>query len=295
MLRDILKGEDAQIAAFTGLLVKTRPDIIVLQGIDHDLEQRALNALVAALAEAGLSYPHSFTAAPNAGQATGLDLNGNGRLGDADDAHGFGRYRGMGGMAVLSQFAIMQDAIEDYTALLWRDLEGNLFPFTGGQPFGGEQAHAAHRLSSRNHWVIPIATPDHGTLRLMTFHATPPLYDGEEDRNGRRNHDEVAFWNTYLAQDNSAAPFVLLGTANIDPPRGSGRRGAINTLLASGALQNPFGNLPTAVFSEAMPEGLQVDYLLPASTLQVLDHGTLSDTEASRHRLLWIDITAPGP
>lgn len=295
MLRGIARGEDEQIDAFVALLADVRPDIVALQGIDYDLRQTALAALVAALTEAGLTYRHSFSRAPNAGQSTGLDLNGNGRLGDADDAHGFGRYNGMGGMAILSRHPIDQAKAEDFTPMLWRNLEGHIYPMTAGIPFGGEKVFAEHRLSSRGHWVVPITTPDHGTLRLMTFHATPPLYDGEEDRNGRRNHDEVAFWNVYLETNAQTAPFIVLGTANIDPKRGSGRRGAIKKLLATPQLQNPFDDTPTAVFSETMPEGLQVDYLLPSTAWKVTAKGIKTRNQASRHSMLWVDITRANP
>lgn len=295
LLRDILKGEDPQIAAFTALMLEVRPDIIALQGIDYDLKHAALGALIQSLETAGLAYPHNFTAAPNAGQASGQDLNGNGRLGDADDAHGFGRYNGMGGMAILSRFPIQRDSIEDYTPMLWRDLPDHTYPMVDGAPFGGDAVFDIHRLSSRNHWVVPIETPGYGPLRLMTFHATPPLYDGDEDRNARRNHDEIAFWNSYLSQDSSAQPFVLLGTPNMDPRRGSGRRKAIKALLASPLLQNPFGDTPTAVFSEKMPDGLQVDYLLPSADWTVTDQGMATSPEASRHSLLWVDITRTNP
>ena len=295
MLRDIKRGKDEQIDAFIALLTRVRPDIIALQGIDYDLRETALIALIDALGDAGTPYPYHFTSAPNAGQASNLDLNGNGALGDADDAHGFGRYNGMGGMAVLSRLPIQMEELEDYTSMLWRDLSDNIYPMVDAGPFGGADVFEAHRLSSRNHWVVPIGTPDHGTLRLMTFHATPPLYDGEEDRNGRRNHDEVAFWNAYLQQSTSMQPFVLLGTANIDPKRGSGRRGAIKKLLASPLLQNPFGNTPTAVFSEAMPDGLQVDYLLPSTDWKVIAQGIETSPAASRHSLLWVDIALRNP
>jgi endonuclease/exonuclease/phosphatase family metal-dependent hydrolase len=295
LLRDIAKGEDAQISAFTSVLLEIRPDIIALQGIDWDLRQSALDALTAVLAEAGLPYPHSFTAAPNAGLASGLDLNGNGRLGDADDAHGYGRFNGNGGMAILSRFPILRDEVEDYTPLLWRDFPGHIYPATDGVPFGGEAVFETHRLSSRGHWVVPVETPDHGILRLMTFYATPPLYDGDENRNGRRNHDEVAFWRAYLDADTQTSPLFLLGTANVDPVRGSGMPSPINALLAHPRLQNPFGDTPTAVFSDKMPEGLQVDYLLPSTDWKILDQGIATNPGASRHSLLWVDVTRADP
>ncbi len=295
LLRDIKRGEDEQIDAFVALMTEVRPDIVALQGIDHDLRQTALTALIETLGNAGLTYSNHFANPPNAGQASGLDLNGNGTLGDADDAHGFGRYNGMGGMAVLSRFPIEQNAVEDFTPMLWRDLSGHIYPMVDGLPFGGEEVFAAHRLSSRGHWVVPIQTPNHGTLRLMTFHATPPIYDGDEDRNGRRNHDEVAFWLDYLSVDTNPQPFILAGTANIDPKRGSGRRKAIKELLASPNLQNPFDDSPTADFKDPLPGDLRVDYLLPSSDWRVIANGMVSAPKASRHSLLWVDITRADP
>ena len=289
MLRDILRGGDEQIAAFRTLILEIRPDIIALQGIDYDLRGTALEALIGDLAKAGLDYPHHFAAAPNAGQQTGLDLNGNGTFGDADDKHGYGRFNGMGGMAVLSRLPILHEAVGDYTPLLWRDLAGHIYPMVEDVPFGGDDVFAAHRLSSRNHWVVPVQTPD-GPLRIMTFHATPPLYDGEEGRNKRRNHDEVAFWNDYLSRDTSTEPFVLLGTFNVDPVRGLGMRDALNTLLANPHLQNPFDDTPTADFPEPRPGDLRIDYLLPSSDWRVVDHGITYAPVASRHSILWADI-----
>lgn len=275
-------------------MLEVKPDIIALQGIDHDLRDTALAALVDDLAQAGLSYRHQFTATPNAGQDSGLDLNGNGKLGDADDAHGYGRFTGMGGMAVLSRYPITVEDVEDYTGLLWKDLKGHIYPVQGGTPFGGADVFASHRLSSRGHWVVPIETPL-GRLRIMTYHATPPLYDGPEDRNGRRNHDETAFWLDYLKRDESHDTFVLLGTVNTDPIRGSGRADAINALLASRHLQNPFDTSPTADFKEPLPGDLRVDYLLPSAQIEVTAHGLRADKVASRHSLLWVDITLPHP
>ena len=295
LLRDILRGKDEQVDAFIMLMGDVRPDIIALQGIDYDLRQTTLKALIEALSDADLSYSHSFTSAPNAGQSSGLDLNGNGTLGDADDAHGFGRYSGMGDMAVLSRFPIDEYAVEDFTPMLWRDLSGHIYPMVDSAPFGGEDVFAAHRLSSRGHWVVPIQTPDHGVLRLMTFHATPPIYDGDEDRNGRRNHDEVAFWLDYFDYDINPQPFILAGTANIDPKRGSGRRKAIKTLLASPFLQNPFDDSPTADFRDSLPGDLRVDYLMPSTDWKVVANGMVSAPKASRHSLLWVDVERTNP
>ena len=295
LLRDILRGDDAQVDAIQTLLIEVKPDIIALQGFDADLQNTALNAFADTLAARGLSYPHRFARTGNAGRRSGLDLNGNGRLGDADDNHGFGKFSGMGGMAVLSRFAIRDDAVEDYTAMLWRDLPGHLYPMVDGLPFDGAEVFAQHRLSSRGHWVLPVTTPDHGNVAVLTFHATPPVFDGPEDRNGRRNHDEVAFWLDYLATMPATAPFVLLGTANIDPDRGEGRPDAINALLADPRLQNPFNDTPTADFRDPDPGDLRVDYLLPSTGWQIVASGMTHAPDASRHSLLWVDIDRHDP
>ena len=295
MLRDISRGDDPAIIAVQDTIIEADADIIVLQDFDHDLRGTALTAFADALALRGLSYPHRFTRPPNAGRQSGLDLNGNGRFGDADDAHGYGRFSGAGGMAILSRYPILADAVEDYTTLLWRDLRGNLYPMVDGAPFGGADVHAIHRLSSKGHWVVPVSTPDHGTVRLMTFHAAPPVFDGPEDRNGRRNHDEAAFWIDYLAHDTSPLPFVLLGDVNMDPQRGQGRPEAIRALLKHPRLQDPFPNTPTADFKDPVPGDLRVDYLLPSTDWHVQDFGMLRNTPASRHSLLWVDIARRDP
>ena len=216
-------------------------------------------------------------------------------MGDADDAQGYGRFYGAGGMAILSRFPIMENEVEDYTALLWRDLPDNIYPQVDGAPFGGAQVHAAQRLSSKGHWIVPVATPDHGTVRVMTFHAAPPVFDGVEDRNGRRNHDEAAFWLDYLARADSALPFVLLGVANMDPDRGQGRPEAIRALLTHPQLQDPFPDTPTADFDDPDPGDLRVDYLLPSSDWKVENFGTIRTPSASRHDLLWADLERRDP
>ena len=52
-------------------------------------------------------------------------------------------------------------------------------------------------LSSKNHWDVPVRIGKR-TLHLLISHPTPPAFDGPEDRNGKRNHDEIRFWRDYL-------------------------------------------------------------------------------------------------
>ena len=105
MLRDILRGDD-QARAVAQIVAHLRPDILMLQGVDYDAELHGLRALRDTFAEAGITYPHLFALRPNSGMATGLDMNGDGYLGDAVDKQGFGYFGGYRGMALLSRWPI---------------------------------------------------------------------------------------------------------------------------------------------------------------------------------------------
>lgn len=293
LLRDILKGEDAQTGLVIDALQAVRPDILLLLNFDYDLENRALAAFADAARQKGLDYPHRFALSSNVGVATGLDLDGDGRRGGPDDAQGHGEYFGEGAMAILSRHPVVADEVQDFTGMLWRDLPGNLFPMQDGAPFGGTQAHDVQRLSSKGHWVVPFDVPGIGIVTILAWHATPPVFDGPEDRNGRRNHDETAFWLRYLEGVFGPPPderFVVMGDANLDPDRGEGRKAALRALLAHPALQSPFPETPTANWPAPGPGARRVDYLLPSADWRVADFGATAPSGASRHVLLWADL-----
>lgn len=293
LLRDILRGDDPQVMAVVRSITEISPDIITLQGVDYDLELRALSALADALSAAGAPYPHRYAAPPNAGQMTDVDLDGDGRLGGPGDAQGYGRFYGQGAMAILSRYPVQTAAVQDFSALLWRDLPDASLPYTAAGPFPSTDALAIQRLSTNGHWSVPIDAPDLGTVTLLTFHATPPVFDGPEDRNGKRNHDEVTFWTQHLAGTIGQPPaqqFILLGDANLDPTRGDGRGAAITALLGNPALQDPLPDQATVSWDQTGP--MRVDYILPSSDWRVVDsgiHWPVSDP-ASRHALIWVDL-----
>jgi hypothetical protein len=310
LLRDIQRG-DAQVAAVVAVIAHADADVLLLMSIDYDLDGVALSALAERLAQAGMDYPHRFALRPNTGMPTGLDMDGNGRLGEARDAQGFGFFSGNGGMAILSRLPIDTAGVRDFSALLWRDLPGGL----------SQTEAAVQRLSTTGHWDVPLSLPQGGALHLLAWHATPPVFDGAEDRNGRRNHDETAFWlrllEGALPSPPPPAPFVLIGTPNLDPMDGDGRREAIGALLASTKIQDP---LPKGTGSPPQPQqngdpaldtatfgagagALRVDMILPSAELVVSASGVIwppdddpfatTVTLASRHRLVWVDLTLP--
>jgi len=115
LLRDIEKGEDAQILAVRDIIAKVSPDILLLTNFDYDLDQKALAAFAGVTA-----YPHMFSLPTNAGLPSGADLDNNGRLREPRDMQGYGRFRGDGGMAILSRFPIAKDTVADFSEMLSR-------------------------------------------------------------------------------------------------------------------------------------------------------------------------------
>lgn len=318
LLAEIEEGSP-RVDAVVAMIAETDPDILVLQDIDYDAGGATLAALAGRLAEAGADYPERFALRPNAGMATEFDLDGNGRRGEPRDAQGYGRFAGDGGMAVLSKRPIRDAGARDLSALIWAELPGADLPPMAPEP------RRAQRLSSVAHWIVPI---DLGAtdLTLMTWHATPPVFDGPEDRNGRRNRDETLVWTHLLdgALDIPPPdpPFVILGVANVDPVDGEGRRDALAALLADPRLQDPRPrsdggamapdaaqsgppDLDTAAYSPRVGN-LRVSYVLPSADLQVVDAGVLWPVPGTdlahrlgppeawpAHRLVWVDLRLP--
>ena len=114
-----------------------------------------------------------------------------------------------------------------------------------------DEALAKLPLSSKSHWDVAISLPAAGgepsrRLHFLVSHPTPPGFDGPEDRNGRRNHDEIRLWADYvdptqadyLVDDagrrgglDARASFVVAGDLNADPLDGGSVSGAIAQLL----------------------------------------------------------------
>ena len=149
-------------------------------------------------------------------------------------------------------------------------------------------------------------------------HPTPPGFDGPEDRNGRRNFDEIRFWRLYLEGDGrlvddagraggyaSDRPFVIAGDLNARPGDTAvvydGVAAADQLRRHPGIQDPPATARPTAVFFG----GIRIDYLLPSDGLDVIGGGVFwpdPDTDpagaaladsASDHRLVWLDLAWP--
>jgi len=292
---------DPQIDVFVDTVQKIAPDVLLITDIDWDYHNVAVDDLADKIGD----FPFRLSLRPNSGMPTGIDLDDDGRLGSPGDAQGFGWFVGQGGMALLSKYPMQ--LIADHSALLWSEQPDSLL-FDGMT----QEARNVQRLSSSGHWEVLVSG-----IYLLAFAAGPPVFDGPEDRNGRRNHDEIAFWRQRLNDD--LGPVVVIGNANLDPADGEGRKAAIQTLLAHPRLQDPKPRssggelaanpehkgdpgLDTADWPDPVPGNLRVSYILPDRSLRVLDSGVYWPIGAAaeamqehglRHRLVWVDVKPP--
>lgn len=338
-------GSNAQLRAAAEIIKRIRPDVLILNEIDHSMDgdlaasARSFADLYLAGGDA-LGFEYAYAAPNNTGTASGIDLNGDGitastdNLGTreyGDDAFGFGTYPGQYSMAVLSVFPFDEQEARTFQRFRWKDLPGHHMP----NGYYSSAAEESFRLSSKSHWDLPVQLPS-GVLRLFLSHPTPPVFDGEEDRNGRRNFDEIGFWAAYLDDSpylyddrgvsggyGSSTPFLIAGDLNARPDATDAIYDGIPSVMQ--ILDHPrvqetgpmltsqggvgdremgppsFPERSTAVFSG----GWRIDYLLPSTTVTVLDGGVFwpSETEdpegaawaeeASDHRLLWLDVVVP--
>ncbi|MDG2339976.1 MAG: endonuclease/exonuclease/phosphatase family protein [Paracoccaceae bacterium] len=300
MLRDIDRASP-DVSEAADRIANGQADVLVLLGFDYDYYGVALSAFSQLTKRRGAKpYPYQFALRPNSGMASVVDLDMDGRIGTPRDAQSYGNYSGEGGMAILSRYPIRNDEVEDYSDLIWSEISWASLPTLNGEAYYSDEALATQRLSTRGHWVVPIGLPNGVEFRLMIYHATAPVFDGSEDRNGYRNADETRFWIHYLDQV-KYSNFAIVGNANLDPREGEGNRNAIRALLEQPNTQDPFGNANnhTVDWSDIDLGKMRVSYILPSSKMSASASGmTWPETtaeDASRHALIWVDIDMPTP
>ena len=314
------RGANPQLRKAAEIVQRVRPDVLLVNEIDGDggatgrlFRDRYL--AVGQNGQRGLSYPHLFTAPVNTGVPSGLDLDNNGRLGDPEDAYGFGRYPGEFGMALYSAYPIDAAGARTFQKLLWQDVPGHLMPDgRGGRPaFYAERTAAALRLSSKSHWDVPVRI-GRTAVHVLAAHPTLQVFDGPEDRNGRRNFDEIRLLADYVRGGDGAryivddagrrgalppdALFVVMGDMNSDPARDEapyGRRG-MEQLLSLPRVQDPAPTSPGAIDGGApgSPQRLErrtsnygrADYVLPSRGLAVVDSGVFWPAPGDPRRAL---------
>lgn len=246
LARELATPGSVQPTRIAAVLQRVRPDILLLNEFDYDPRSPELFARnYLAISQRGgkpLKFAHHFIAPSNTGIPSGLDLDRSGSIGGGNDALGFGQFPGQYGLVVFSQLPIDNAATRTFRDFLWRDMPDALLPPDWYTP----ESLAKLPLSSKSHWDVAIRLSPAQNLHFLVSHPTPPGFDGPEDRNGRRNHDEIRLWadyidparSDYLRDDRgrqggleAGASFVIAGDLNADPQDGGSVRGAIDQLL----------------------------------------------------------------
>ncbi len=284
------------------------PDVLLVNEVDFDAAGDAVRLLQSNFLEQ--DYEHVYVAPSNTGVHSGFDLDNDGSTASTPgsqqyggDAFGFGEFEGQYAFAVLSKHPL--GTPRTFQNFLWKDLPDAWLPDDWFTP---EELDVV-RLSSKNHVDLPVLIGE-STVHFLISHPTPPSFDGPEDRNGRRNHDEIAFWAHYLDADADGWPvddlgvqgglggasFVIAGDLNADPRDGGSSDRPMALLLDHPRVQDPLptsaggaeqaglqGGIndshitdpaqDTADFSDWEVGNLRLDYTLPSDDLTIVDSG----------------------
>jgi len=320
LVRDLSTPDNAQAAAVAETIQRTDPDVLLINEFDYVEGGQAAELFrdnyleVPHNGAAPVDYPYYYVAPVNTGVPSGLDLDNSGAVGGGNDAFGFGFFPGQFGMAVYSKFPIAVDDVRTFQQFLWKDMPGALLPDDPATAAPSDWYSPAEldavRLSSKSHWDVPVDV-DGRTVHFLVSHPTPPVFDGPEDRNGTRNHDEIRMWADYvrnradyLYDDEGqygglprGTRFVIAGDQNSDPLDGDSIPGSAQLLLdnpainsrttptSDGAVQAAQRDgrinlehesdpaFDTADFADNAPGNLRVDYVLPDRSARILDAG----------------------
>jgi hypothetical protein len=278
----IASGTDKQAASEAEIIQRIQPDVLLLNEVDYDKDTKLIDTFQNKYLEVGQNisnsaqgpaepaiYPYRYVAESNTGAHSGLDLDRNGRLTDkpgsvdyGGDSWGFGQYPGQYAFVLLSKYPIDAANVRTFKNFKWKDLPDAQLPDDASTPEPADwysaEALAKFPLSSKNHCDVPVKIGD-SVVHILVSHPTPPAFDGEEDRNGKRNHDEIRFWvdyvssqeaqskdNQHIYDDNGTRgglkpgeSFVIMGDLNGDPNDGQGQIGIAKLLAAPELSKNP--------------------------------------------------------
>jgi hypothetical protein len=322
LVADLSTPGNAQAKAVAEVIQRTRPDVLLINEFDFVPNQQAANLFRTNYLQVGqggaapIHYPYVYVAPSNTGVPSGFDLNNNGQIGGGDDAFGFGLFEGQFGMVVYSRYPIDTRHVRTFQLFKWKDMPGAMLPDDPATPAPADWYSPAEldvfRLSSKSHWDVPIEIGNR-TVHFLVSHPTPPTFDGAEDRNGTRNHDEIRFWadyvqpgkrSSYIYDDNGrygglrpGSPFVIAGDQNSDPVDGDSVPGSIQQLIDHPRIIDPLPasagaaeaavlqggantthegdpKYDTADFSDnPAPGNLRADYVLPSRQLRPTSAG----------------------
>lgn len=282
LIADLSDPDNQQARNAAETIQRSGADIILINEFDYTEDNEAVDLFRENYLEVpqngapAAEYPYAWAGPVNTGVPSGFDLNRDGEVGGPDDALGFGVFPGQYGMVIYSKFPIIEDEIRTFQNFRWIDMPGALLPTVPetGESWYSEEALQIMPVSSKTHADVPVDV-NGTTVHVLAAHPTPPSFDGEEQRNKRRNFDEIRLWADYIGGTGgylyddaggrgglaSDAEFVILGDYNSDPGDGDSWPGAIQQLLDSPRVFDPLPSSEGAVEADALQGGANLDHI----------------------------------
>ncbi len=310
----------ANIKKIVEVIQIIRPDVLFLNEFNYDENNEAIQKFQDILrtqtynGSEPIDYQYFFNTESNVGVYPDpkVDMDANGVNDEFNDAYGFGRFPGQYAMALLSRYPIVEGEVRTFQKFLWKDMPNNKMPVNeidGSKTYYTDEAREVFRLSSKSHWDVPIKF-NGKKIHALVSHPTPPVFDGQVDQNGRRNHDEIRFWTDYIdptktsyAYDDTQADlvanqrikknlaedamFVIMGDQNADPFDGDSTDNPamlfmnspyINTTVTptrTGKIDasnegNTDQNGKSMYDTASFNGNLRVDYVLPSINMEIV-------------------------
>jgi hypothetical protein len=319
LVTDLSTGQDQQLRNVAEIIQRSRPDVLLVNEFDFVPDEQAARLFqrnylsVSQNGARPIEFPFRFVKPSNTGIASGKDLDNDGQVvttpgsgAYGNDSFGFGEFPGKFGLAVFSRLPIDYRKARTFQLFKWKDMPGALLPdnpaTAAPHDWYSPDELDIFRLSSKSHWDVPIDVGHGQRVHFLVSHPTPPVFDGPEDRNGTRNHDEIRFWADYIDPGASqyiyddrgrhgglarGEHFVIAADMNADPVDGDSTAGAIHQLLdnprintgstptspggpeqaalqgGANATHNGDPAFDTADFADGAPGNLRADYVLP--------------------------------
>ncbi len=341
VLQVALENKHQQIKNIAEIIQRVNPDIILLNEFDNqenseNNQHRTLKMFIEQYlnqsqhGQSAIDFPYFYQGQVNTGVNSGFDLDGDGKKGVLPgDGFGYGHFSGHFGMVLLSKYPIDIENVRTFQHFKWCDMPSALQPVDPktSKPWFSPQAWENIRLSSKSHWDIPVQINDQ-VIHILASHPTPPVFDGPEDRNGKRNHDEIRFWADYISAEKSAyiyddkgekgglkslTPFVILGDLNASNVDGNAMNAGISSLLNNdkiqdakpqslGAIKHTQDNVNAKNHTAFWR--MRADYVLPSKMgFDIKNSGVYWPAESedtfrlikdraasSDHRMVWLDL-----
>ena len=352
---DLADGSSTRLSQIARVIGAIRPNIILLNEIAYDMPggpgweegakpgsnaRRFADQYLASIPD--LPRYRAWMPPTNTGLPSGFDLDNDGKVAEspgpadpaatkptamqqayANDCYGYGTFPGQYGMALLidERLELDETAIRTFMRFPWSYLQGGYMPTdAAGKPWFTDEEAKYMRLSSKTFIDAPVKLPNGAVVHLLCSHPTPPAFDGPEQRNKKRNHDEIRLIGEYISDapfvvdDNEREgglgrfdSFIVLGDLNADPKKGNSFRDPITRHLAGNPRVN-FGFIPTSTISlpgldpaDTASFKLRVDYVLPSRDLKVLKGEVWRHPPEgaaacpSDHFPVYLDISVPAP